>query len=321
MLIDPDVAVLEWAKAALQSGFARVHAFQQAEQGLARIRQYLIRGEFPVVLISTSIRIDSLSGIHGLSDFVSRLKAQAAKLTIIGLQEPDPNSRAGEAAPAATSRDFDGVVIRPSVRILRSESEGSNPASSEVLATEVRQLIGSKSGSPASKATAKSEIDAGGIRHLRDATTKLQEASSRGEILPVVLDFASELFTRVAILIVREEQVFAIAGRGIDALEVDPLDSSPPVSLQVLDSGWIRQVLATGKSAGGPPLTSADQDLLTRFGGVVPDSAYLGPIESSGTTVAIIYCDQGQGRRWNSRYERPRGCASARRTRARQSRS
>ncbi|MBC8188222.1 MAG: hypothetical protein H8E78_08490 [Proteobacteria bacterium] len=35
-----------------------------------------------------------------------------------------------------------------------------------------------------------------------------------------MLDFASEIFARVAILIVREEQVFAIASRGIDALEV-----------------------------------------------------------------------------------------------------
>ena len=295
VLVDPDVAVLEWAKAALQSGFARVHAFQQAEQGLARIRQYLIRGEFPVVLISTGIRIDSLSGIHGLSDFVSRLKTQAAKLTIIGLQEDDPDPQAGHSAAAATSSDFDGVVTRPGARSLRSEIEGSNPASSETFATAVRQLIGSKVDSMASKSTPAPGAEAGEIRHLRDATTKLQEASSRGEILPVVLDFASESFARVAILIVREEQVFAIAGRGIDALEVDPLGSSPPVSLQILDSGWVREVLETGKSAAGPPTTSADRDLLTRFGGVIPAAAYLGPIESSGSTVAIIYCDQGQG--------------------------
>ena len=35
--------------------------------------------------------------------------------------------------------------------------------------------------------------------------------------------------------------------------------------------------------------------MLTRFGGVVPDRAYLGPIESGGSIIALLYCDQGPG--------------------------
>jgi hypothetical protein len=127
---------------------------------------------------------------------------------------------------------------------------------------------------------------------LRDATGKLQKASSRGEILPVVLDFASELFARVAILIVRQNQVFAIAGRGIDALLVDPLDSAPPVALQALENGWIRKALQSGEPFQAPPTTPADYELLARLGGVEPETAYLGPIESGGSTIALLYCDQ-----------------------------
>ena len=109
----------------------------------------------------------------------------------------------------------------------------------------------------------------------------------------MVLDFASEVFKRVAILAVREEQVYAIAGRGIESLEVDPLDSSPPVSLQSIDQGWVREVLQSRGAVTGPPTTQADRDLLTRFGGVEPDCAYLGPIESGGLVIAMLYCDQG----------------------------
>ena len=108
----------------------------------------------------------------------------------------------------------------------------------------------------------------------------------------MVLDFAYEIFQRVAILIVREEQVFAIAGRGIESLEVDPLDSSPPVSLQTLGTGWVREVLDSGAAVEGPPASDADRDLLARFGGVNPDVAYLAPIESGGATIAMLYCDQ-----------------------------
>ncbi len=293
VLIDSDVTVLEWAKGALQTGFSHIHAFQQAEQGLARIRQYMIRGEFPVVLISTKIQIDPLSGIHGLSDFVSRLKAQAAKLVVVGLREENASEDAADSGQSAASAAFDRIVSRPNGQALRGRGDGLEAGAAETFAAAVHDLLEAKSDATLSKPAAKANTDNQLIQHLRATTSKLQDASSRGEILPVVLDFAAELFARVAILIVREEQVFAIAGRGIDALEVDPLDSSAPVSIQTLEGGWIRQVLDSGGPVEGPPTTSADQDLLMRFGGLVPPIAYLGPIESSGSTVAMLYCDQG----------------------------
>jgi hypothetical protein len=293
VLIESDVAVLEWAKTAVQNDFSRVHAFQQAEQGLSRIRQYMIRGEFPVVMISTAIRIDSLSGIHGLSDYVGRLKSQAAKLLVLGLHEN------GAASSKSIQSAFDAVITRPEARAFEPLNGPPDAACTATFVTAVRAELGIEvetdtststgSGGPMTSGDAATDI----VRHLRDATAKLQEASSRAEILPVVLEFASEIFKRVAILIVREEQVFAIAGRGIEALEVDPLDSSPPVCLQTLDQGWVREVLQTRDAVTGPPTTQADRELLTRFGGVVPDRAYLGPIESGGSIIAMLYCDQG----------------------------
>ena len=237
VLIDSDVVVLEWAKTALQGDFSRIHSFQQAEQGLARIRQYLIRGEFPVVLISTGIRIDPLSGIHGLADFVSRLKTQASKLIVIGLQGPEGQG-AGADGPTPPAAAFDRIVSRPTSREIGALRSEENPTESDVLARSIRETLEAKNDSSRSGSVGEPASDASLIRNLRDATTKLQDASSRGEILPVVLDFASEIFSRVAILIVRDEQVFAIAGRGIEALEVDPLDSSPPVPSASIGS-WL----------------------------------------------------------------------------------
>ena len=285
VLIDPDVSVLEWLKTTIQDDFSRVHVFQQAEQGLARIRQYLIRGELPVVLISTEIRIDSLSGIHGLPDFVDRLKTQAAKLVVIALHE-DVDER-----QSTIPTSFDGVLVRPG-RQLHEQRETVTPETARALTSALHQIIADRNASDAAPTARSQTSKRASVRDLRDATGKLQQASSRGEVLPVVLDFASELFARVAILIVREEQVFAIAGRGIEALEVDPLDPAPPVSLQALDRGWIRQALQSGEPFQAPPSTPADRELLARLGGAEPATAYLGPIESGGSTIALLYCDQ-----------------------------
>lgn len=192
---------------------------------------------------------------------------------------------------------FDGVLIRPSFRQLRERGETVASVTSQKLAGALHEILAGRFAPGPSSAAEGSRSKSASLRDLRDTTGRLQESSSRGEILPVVLDFATEIFARAAILIVRAEQVFAIAGRGIATLEVNnPLDSAPPISLRTLDAGWIRNVLDSGEPVQGPPSTSADRDLLTRLGGPEPSEAYLGPIKSGGSTIALLYGDQAPTR-------------------------
>lgn len=288
VLIDPDVTVLEWVKSAIQADFRRVHVFQQAEQGLSRIRQYLIRGELPLVLISLDAPIDPLSGIHGLGDFVKRLKSQAPRLVVLGLCS---ETRA-DAAPSPLPRAFDALLRCPAALQLRERSAEQDSRSAEALARALQQALSQLAAPATSVAAPDASGGAASLRALRDATARLQGASSRGEVLPVVLDYASQFFTRVAILAVRDEEVFAIAGRGIDSLEVDPLDPPPEVSLRTLDPGWIRDVIETCELVVAPPRTEADRMLLDRFGGLEPEQVFLAPIESDGVVMALLYGDQ-----------------------------
>jgi len=282
VLIDPDVSVGDWVKSAIEKKFARVHVFQRADQGLSRIRQYLIRGETPLVLVSPETQIDPLSGIHGLSDFVKRLKAQSPRIIVLGLRDHD------DVAPAAMPSALNGVLRRPSRRLLVCKKQPEVAMASQVLCRTVLEIL-TDQGEVAAKAKASGPAS---MRGLRDATAKLQDASSRGEVLPVVLDFASELFARVAILVVREDQIFAISGRGLPSLEVDPLGPTVPVSLPTLKQGWIREVLDSGKPIVAAPVTEADRTLLDCFGGESPKQVYLGPIESGSSVIALLYGDQ-----------------------------
>jgi len=281
VLIDPDVSVGDWVKSAIEKKFARVHVFQQADQGLSRIRQYLIRGETPLVLVSSETQIDPLSGIHGLSDFVKRLKAQSPRIVVLGLRDDD-------VAPSAMPSTLNGVLRRPSRRLLVDKKQPEGAAASQVLWRAVLEIL-TDQGEGAAKAKASGPAS---MRGLRDATAKLQDASSRGEVLPVVLDFASELFARAAILVVREDQIFAISGRGLPSLEVDPLGPTAPVSLPTPKQGWIREVLDSGKPIVAAPVTDADRALLDCFGGESPKQVYLGPIESGSSVIALLYGDQ-----------------------------
>jgi hypothetical protein len=172
--------------------------------------------------------------------------------------------------------------------LLVDKKQPEGAAASQVLWRAVLEIL-TDQGEGAAKAKASGPAS---MRGLRDATAKLQDASSRGEVLPVVLAFASELFARAAILVVREDQIFAISGRGLPSLEVDPLGPTAPVSLPTPKQGWIREVLDSGKPIVAAPVTDADRALLDCFGGESPKQVYLGPIESGSSVIALLYGDQ-----------------------------
>jgi hypothetical protein len=290
VVIDPDVSVLEWVKYAIGDEVARVHVFQQVEQGLARIRQYLVRGERPVVLLSSEAQVDPLSGIRGLADFVKRLKAQARGLRVLGLREA---SESAAAAPAGV----DAVLSRPT----RGELGQSDPASVDQAARDfsssLADALATRRGDEGDRTRAAAARPEAGVKELREATARLREASTRGAILPVVLDFACDLFARVAILLVREGQVATIAGRGIPALEGNGTGGVEPMALESLRDGWLGEVLATRRPVHGAPATPADNALVAGLGLSEPAHAYLGPIESGGAVIALLYGDGSQDRR------------------------
>jgi len=282
VVIEPDVSVLEWVKGVVREEFARVHLFQQSEQGLARIRQYVIRGERPVILISTATEIDPLSGIHGLGDFVKRLKLQAPGLRVLGLQD----SAGSEAAPP---NGLDGLIARPPRRNLRA---GSDRRDDDPDARNFSDALARVLGKPGQPAPPRSKSDAGsangaGLARLKEVTGRLREASSRGTILPVVIEYAAELFSRVAVLLVRDQQILLLAGRALPALD-GPGGVGAAIGLSRLQDGWVGRVLSTRRSTQGPPEKAGDRALLAHLGLADARRVYLGPIESGGTVIALV---------------------------------
>jgi hypothetical protein len=135
VLIDPSLAVLEWAKAALSADFPRVHVFQRPGLGIDRIRQYLARAEIPLVVIAEDTPPDSAAGARDANEIVARLKRQAAGMHVLLLSD--------EGTPLPRRMRADAAVARPPATVLADPRAGRErtriaTALAETLARRVR---------------------------------------------------------------------------------------------------------------------------------------------------------------------------------------
>lgn len=75
IVIEPELPALDWLRGALAPVFTRIHPFQRSEQGIARLRQYLVRGEVPAVLVSDRAMPDPVSGARDAAALLERVRA------------------------------------------------------------------------------------------------------------------------------------------------------------------------------------------------------------------------------------------------------
>jgi hypothetical protein len=296
VVIDPDLVALEWIKEALGDCFPRIHIFQRWDLGLSPIRQYLARAVTPMVLVRVGAPGDPLSGIRSAPDFVGRLKSQQPRMHVMWLRE--------DGGPLLEDRGVaDGVVTCPNslqLRNPRAESQREEIAAAmrEALATELRRELERPSSRDAGRTSpAAAPASADGLRRLTEAAALLSDASTRGEVLPLVIRFASEIFDRVAMFMVRGDSVVGIAQKGL------PLAGGPDDAalreIEVARDGcaWFRAVLGSDAPVRSGPSDAGDRALAARLGRSTAEESYVAAIESGGEVVALLYADNLPSRR------------------------
>jgi hypothetical protein len=252
-----------------------VHIFQHRDAAFERIRQYLMRGIVPTVVLSEAT--SDRSGPNNLT-FVQRLRSLAPSMPILALRP----EHAGDRVPSGS----DGVVYRPN-------SPAADPKRWHLyraLATRLRSdlepwLRGAHTVSARRRAL-------GALARLTGVSKRLRDPSTQGEVMTLVLDFAAETFARVAMFIVREDVAIGMAQRGLTptggpddegmrAIELGP-DAMPEL---------FEEVLARRTAHCAAIHRTRERDLAARLGAVSPRDAYAAPIESGGRVVALIYAD------------------------------
>jgi hypothetical protein len=284
VVIDPDLVALEWVKRVLRPDLGRVHIFQRSEFGLARIRQYLARAELPLVLVSPDSPGDRLSGIRDTFDFVRRLKSQQQRMRVLWLMQDG-------AQPLDRSGAADGAVTRPSSQQIRARrGQEQIEAQAESFRREIQAELLREPAVDARPQFPRGDPSSG-LRRLREATSALSDASTRGEVLPLVIRFAAETFSRVAMFMVRGDVILGMAQSGLDRAGGPDDSALREVSFSSHECGWFRAVLERRGPVRLGPSDDGDARLASQLGGRTPKEAYVAPIESSGQVVALLYAD------------------------------
>jgi len=285
VVIDPNLAGLEWFKASIDGMFHRVHIFQRSDAGFERIRSYLGRGTLPLVVVSARAAGDPMTGVRSVAELIRRLRTLAPKIPILALEET--------GSPKPKLAGIRGVVYRPA-------SPGLDPelwSRFDDAARRLREVMSDWAETPAPAA----EAAGSGPTHedldqLRAISDRLRDPNTQGEVLTLVIEFAAACFSRVAMFMVRDESILGMAQRGMQKAggSADEQlrgiefarDACPELFKLVLERR------APLRSSMEHP---TDRRLAVLLGTSVPRKAYAAPIESGGRVVALLYADNLPG--------------------------
>jgi hypothetical protein len=284
IVIDRDLATLEWVKSALRPSFPRVHIFQVSEHAIGRLRQYLVKGDAPVMVVSDRAPPDPLSGARGAREIIERIKAQSPKTPVLLLLEAEVG---GGPKSVGRTGGADAITLRPSADQL------SNPRLAEAVAETARRLtqtIGLWAQRASGGVEARSPRRAD-VERLRSASERLRHPSSRGEVLPLVMRFAAESFSRVAMFMLRDDLAVGIAQIGLSAAGGPDDAALQRVRVPAAESAWLRTVCERRAPVRGAPSNDGDRRLAMLLGNSPPREAYVAPIESGERVVAVLYAD------------------------------
>src|SRR5690606_1140315 len=254
-------------------------------------RQYVARGELPLVLLTTGTPPDPVSGARDWSQIAARLRAQVPNLPLVLLAAPD-----AAVSPANERAIPDATAPRPDLTTLSDDRARDRR---ETLAAELRRAIERAHGKAAPRGPApmlrEEPVDA--LRELREVSARLRDPSSRGDVLRLVLDYAARTFARVAIFAVREREAFRVAQLGLpSAGGPDDVDLRR-IHFPADETAWFRKVLEARAPLRAAPGDDGDRDLAARLGHAPPPEVYVAPIESGERIAAVLYADNLATRR------------------------
>ena len=281
VVIHESLAVLDWVRASLTPAFASVHIFQRSQEGLGRIRQYLARARAPMLLVDPAIEGSPLSGIRDAADFVRRLREQSSRMPILWLRS--------EHVPAETPLPLELHAVTHPAETALTAGESRPDLASRLCEGVLAELEGgAASALPGADPAVSDDLE-----RLKLATETLSQTSSRGEILPLVLRFASENFSRVAIWMVRGEEVLGMAQAGIEAGGGPDDAEMRALRFRREDSARFSRVIERARPVRAAAEGAGDERLSALLGAAPGVSAYLAPIVSSDQVVALLYADNG----------------------------
>lgn len=274
VVIDREPLVREWLKSSLDGQFERIHAFQEAEAGIGRVRQYLARLVRPVVLLS-----GEAAEPRQTRALVRRLQKLATGMPVLLLC--DARSR-------VQARSASGVLRRPPIHQLANRRQWSRL---EAAGRELREALAPwAAGAAASSAV--QAASAARLERLKLLSRQLRDPTQRPDVLSLVLGFAAESLPRVAIFMVRDGEALGMAQQGLARAGGPDDEALRQIRVPVSRTPCLRAAVEQRSPQRLAPRQDADRRLAELLGERLPAELYLAPIESGGEVAALVYADR-----------------------------
>jgi hypothetical protein len=217
-------------------------------------------------------------------------------MPIFLLHEGDPDAVARLGA-------VDGVVARPKTAALgerRRRAEVEQAAA--LLRSALEPWAARRVGEPPARASSAGPARDGAagpggaasappLERLRAISNRLRDPSTLGEVLTLVLDFASEHFSRVAMFMVRDDDAVGMAQRRLAAAGGPDDARFRHMVVPVSGTGCFQRVVETREPWRGAPGEDGDRTLAAQLGRRLPAEVLVAPIESGGRVAALLYAD------------------------------
>jgi hypothetical protein len=206
-----------------------------------------------------------------------------------------------DGSPLPVSSAADGHLMCPPTYELADRRRWSRLASTvQHLRSEIEPWVLRCAASPLSRpGMARGPVSASGpdpgLARLRQASERLRDPSSRGDVLSLVLEFAAETFNRVAIFMLRDDQAVGIAQVGLERAGGPDDRALQDIDIAADKPAWFREVIASRRAARSAPTHASNRRLTELLGTDVPAEAYVAPIESGGRVAALLYADNLPG--------------------------
>jgi hypothetical protein len=281
VIVDRDLAVLEWAKGAIAPLGLRTHIFPRAELAIQRIRQYFVRGEAPLVVLSHETPADPVSGARDWSEIAARLRAQVGGVPLVLIATP------GAPVAAASERGLpDAVATRPSATVLADERARTKR---DALGQQLRDAVAAATrlGAPTPPDAASPDP----LRSLREYSARLREPAPPSEVLRVVLDFASRHFDRALVAWVRDGEAQAVLQHGVAASGGPDDEALRGLSVAVESVAAFRKVVEGRAPVRVRCEEPSDLAFVARLGPLEPVECFVAPIESGDQVAALLWAD------------------------------
>jgi hypothetical protein len=290
VLVDRDLAVLEWAKSAIAPLGLRTHIFQRSELAIQRIRQYFARGEMPLFVMSSETPADPVSGARDWSELAARLRAQVLQLPIVVL------ASAGSAIVPANERGIpDAVATRPPLSVLADdrarEKRGVFAAELRAALERAQRREGPRPPAPPPAAPAPASDPEASLRSLRDWSARFLDPAPPSEVLRRVVEFAARDFDRAVVFTVRDGEAQAVAQLRLDTTGGPGDEALRGLCLATESSPALHKAVESRAPVRARASEPGDRDLAVRLGATPDADFYVAPIESGEQVAALLYAD------------------------------